>query len=99
MIVDAVNNESRKDGNPLKEGWQSSARKFAILPGQNGIRTMTSTIEYPTNLRRTTIGFINPEIDTAMTASTHTPTTALANGTYYWHARASNGIWSDYSST
>jgi CSLREA domain-containing protein len=74
-----------------------------------------STIENPTpefvwgDVRRATeyhiqvdddSGFDNPIIDTITTLATHTPTSSLADGLYYWHVQSNSIIgWSDFSAT
>ena len=41
--------------------------------------------------------FLTPVISTTTAASTYTPAAALTDGVYYWHVRAGNGTWSNYS--
>jgi hypothetical protein len=45
-------------------------------------------------------GFTSPVIDTSVISSEYTPTTALANGTYYWHVRTvDNSVYSSWTAT
>jgi CSLREA domain-containing protein/uncharacterized repeat protein (TIGR02543 family) len=42
--------------------------------------------------------FSSPAISATVTPSIYTPIATLADGTYYWHVRSNNGVWSGYSS-
>jgi hypothetical protein len=41
--------------------------------------------------------FSSPVIDTTVSISAYIPPSPLPDDTYYWHVRAGNGVWSDYS--